>query len=206
MSAVVQNKGQETPPSFLRSRTTSPLSVRTGPSMVHPRSMRRCRSQLSAPRSVFHPGDGRRAAMLKTPSELTEAPRWSFPARQRGMEAAVANFMSPEPRSRCLPTDISPTGLRRWRSARRRHRALGKAWGETYTENEAREFIGREKPKCGVCPRRDFDGSVAIRPSHLCRRSRCGRSGIADCVTSLAACRWSSTDRHRHCLQLTQKG
>src|SRR5258708_11368732 len=65
-----------------------------------------------------------------------------------GMEAAVANFVEPGAKVAVFANGYFSDRLT---EMAKRHAAnvarFEKAWGETYTDDEAREFIGREKPK-----------------------------------------------------------
>src|ERR1700680_1833037 len=65
-----------------------------------------------------------------------------------GMEAAIANFVEPGTKFAVFANGYFSDRLT---EMAKRHGAnvvrFEKAWGETYTDDEAREFIAREKPK-----------------------------------------------------------
>ena len=63
---------------------------------------------------------------------------------------------------------------------------LEKPWGETYTENEAREFIGREKPKVVAYVHAETSTGALQSGQAICAAAHAaGALVIADCVTSL---------------------
>ena len=106
-----------------------------------------------------------------------------------GMETAVSNFV--DPGAKLL---VFSAGYFADRIAEmgRRHGArvvrIEKAWGETFTEDEAREALQREKPDIAALVHGETsagtlqDPAVIARPAH-----EAGALVIADCVTSLGA-------------------
>ena len=96
-----------------------------------------------------------------------------------GMEAAVTNFVEPGAKFAVFANGYFSDRLT---EMAKRNGAnvvrFEKAWGETYTDDEAqRVHRPRETEGRRLCSRRDLDRSIAIRSSHLCRGSRCWRSG-----------------------------
>ena len=86
-----------------------------------------------------------------------------------------------------MPTDIFSTGLPKWRSETGAEVArFEKAWGETYTDEEAREFIGRERPKVVAYVHAETSTGALQPGDAICTAAHeVGALVIADCVTSL---------------------
>jgi alanine-glyoxylate transaminase/serine-glyoxylate transaminase/serine-pyruvate transaminase len=104
-----------------------------------------------------------------------------------GMEAAVANFIEPGAKVAVFANGYFSDRLT---EMAKRHGAnvvrFEKLWGETYTDDEAREFVGREKPKVVAYVHAETS-TGALQPGHaICAAAHdAGALVIADCVTSL---------------------
>jgi alanine-glyoxylate transaminase/serine-glyoxylate transaminase/serine-pyruvate transaminase len=104
-----------------------------------------------------------------------------------GMEAAVANFVGPGTKVAVFANGYFSDRLT---EMAKRHDAdivrLEKPWGETYTENEAREFIHREKPKVVTYVHAETSTGALQSGQAICAAAHDGGAlVIADCVTSL---------------------
>ncbi|MBY0506032.1 MAG: alanine--glyoxylate aminotransferase family protein [Bryobacteraceae bacterium] len=106
-----------------------------------------------------------------------------------GMETCIANFV--EPGSKFV---VFTSGYFADRMAEMGHRQgatvvrFDKAWGEAYTDAEAREFILRERPQVVGFVHAETSTGIHQRPSAICAAAReVGALVIADCVTSLGA-------------------
>ncbi|HSB76542.1 MAG TPA: alanine--glyoxylate aminotransferase family protein [Terriglobales bacterium] len=104
-----------------------------------------------------------------------------------GMEAAVSNFV--EPGMKCA---VFANGFFCDRIAEmaRRHGAtvvrLEKPWGSTFSDDEARDFIRREKPQVVAYVQAETSTGVLQAGKALCAAAHeAGALVIADCVTSL---------------------
>ncbi len=104
-----------------------------------------------------------------------------------GMEAAVANFV--EPGSKLAVFANGYFSDRLTEMAKRNSANVmrfEKAWGETYTEDEAREFIAREKPKVVAYVHAETSTGALQSGGAICAAAHdAGALVIADCVTSL---------------------
>ncbi len=104
-----------------------------------------------------------------------------------GMEAAVANFVEPGAKVAVFANGYFSDRLT---EMAKRHGAevvrFEKGWGETYTEDEAREFIRREKPQVVAYVHAETS-TGALQPGQaICAAAHdAGALVIADCVTSL---------------------
>jgi alanine-glyoxylate transaminase/serine-glyoxylate transaminase/serine-pyruvate transaminase len=104
-----------------------------------------------------------------------------------GMEAAVANFVEPGAKFAIFANGYFSDRLTEM--ARRQGAnvvRLEKAWGETFSDDEAKEFIHSEKPKVvGFVHAETSTG--ALQPGHaICAAAHeAGALVIGDCVTSL---------------------
>ena len=160
-----------------------------GPSMVHPRVY----EALSKPivghldpyfiqvmgdvqqllKSAFGTNDGATLVISGTGSA--------------GMEAAVANFVEPGAKFTVFANGFFSDRLT---EMAKRHGAnvvrFERLWGETYTPDEAREFIAREKPKVVAYVQAETS-TGALQSGHaICAAAHdAGALVIADCVTSL---------------------
>jgi alanine-glyoxylate transaminase / serine-glyoxylate transaminase / serine-pyruvate transaminase len=104
-----------------------------------------------------------------------------------GMEAAVANFVEPETKFAVFANGYFSDRIT---EMARRHSAqvvrFEKAWGETFADAEAAEFIRREKPKVVAYVHAETS-TGALQPGQaICAAAHeVGALVIADCVTSL---------------------
>jgi alanine-glyoxylate transaminase / serine-glyoxylate transaminase / serine-pyruvate transaminase len=108
-----------------------------------------------------------------------------------GMEAAVANFVEPETKFAVFANGYFSDRLT---EMAKRHGAkvvrFEKAWGETFTDEEAREFIGREKPKVVAYVHAETSTGALQSGKAICSAAHdAGALVIADCVTSLGGVR-----------------
>jgi alanine-glyoxylate transaminase/serine-glyoxylate transaminase/serine-pyruvate transaminase len=104
-----------------------------------------------------------------------------------GMEAAIANFVEPETKFAVFANGYFSDRLT---EMAKRHGAnvvrFEKAWGETFTDDEAREFIGREKPKVVAYVHAETSTGALQSGKEICAATHdAGALVIADCVTSL---------------------
>ncbi|HEX9111881.1 MAG TPA: alanine--glyoxylate aminotransferase family protein [Terriglobales bacterium] len=104
-----------------------------------------------------------------------------------GMEAAVANFVEPETK---LAVFANGYFSDRITEMAKRHGAnvvrFEKPWGETFTEDEAREFIRREQPKVVAYVHAETSTGALQNGQAICAAAHdAGALVIADCVTSL---------------------
>jgi len=104
-----------------------------------------------------------------------------------GMEAAVVNFVEPGTKLAVFANGyfsdrLTEMAKRQGASVMR----FEKAWGETYTDEEARGFIAREKPKVVAYVHAETS-TGALQSGHaICAAAHdAGALVIADCVTSL---------------------
>jgi alanine-glyoxylate transaminase/serine-glyoxylate transaminase/serine-pyruvate transaminase len=104
-----------------------------------------------------------------------------------GMEAAVANFV--EPGSKLAVFANGYFSDRLTEMAKRNGANVvrfEKSWGETFTDDEAKEFIAREQPKVVAYVHAETS-TGALQAGHaICAAAHdAGALAIADCVTSL---------------------
>ncbi|MGA8617019.1 MAG: aminotransferase class V-fold PLP-dependent enzyme [Candidatus Sulfotelmatobacter sp.] len=160
-----------------------------GPSMVHPRVY----EALSKPivghldpyfiqvmsdvqrllKSAFATADGATLVISGTGSA--------------GMEAAIANFVDPESRFAVFANGYFSDRLT---EMAKRNGAnvvrFEKKWGETYTDDEAREFVRREKPRVVAYVHAETSTGALQSGRAICAAAHeAGALVIADCVTSL---------------------
>jgi alanine-glyoxylate transaminase / serine-glyoxylate transaminase / serine-pyruvate transaminase len=104
-----------------------------------------------------------------------------------GMEAAVANFVEPGTKLAVFANGYFSDRLTEM--ARRQGAnvvRLEKPWGETYTEDEARDFIRREKPTVVAYVHAETSTGALQSGQAICAAAHeAGALVIADCVTSL---------------------
>jgi alanine-glyoxylate transaminase / serine-glyoxylate transaminase / serine-pyruvate transaminase len=104
-----------------------------------------------------------------------------------GMEAAVANFV--EPGAKFLVFANGYFSDRLTEMARRQGAGvvrLEKAWGEAFADDEASEFIRREKPKVVAYVHAETSTGALQSGRSICAAAHeAGALVIADCVTSL---------------------
>src|SRR5208337_4069427 len=104
-----------------------------------------------------------------------------------GMEAAVSNFVEPGAKFAVFANGYFSDRLT---EMAKRHGAnvvrLEKPWGETYTDDEAREFIRREKPQVVAYVHAETSTGALQSGQAICAAAHdAGALAIADCVTSL---------------------
>jgi alanine-glyoxylate transaminase/serine-glyoxylate transaminase/serine-pyruvate transaminase len=104
-----------------------------------------------------------------------------------GMEAAVTNFVEPGAKLAVFANGYFSDRLT---EMAKRNGAnvvrFEKAWGETYTDAEAREFIGRERPKVVAFVHAETSTGALQSGMAICAAAHeAGALVIADCVTSL---------------------
>lgn len=104
-----------------------------------------------------------------------------------GMEAAVANFVEPGAKFAVLANghfcDRITEMARRYGAAIVR---LEKPWGETFSDDEAAEFIRREKPAVVAYVQAETSTGAFQQGRAICQAAHeAGALVIADCVTSL---------------------
>ena len=104
-----------------------------------------------------------------------------------GMEAAVANFVEPAAKLAVFANGYFSDRLT---EMAKRHDAnvvrLEKPWGETYTDDEAREFIRRERPKVVAYVHAETSTGALHSGQAICAAAHdAGALVIGDCVTSL---------------------
>ncbi len=104
-----------------------------------------------------------------------------------GMEASVVNFVEPGTKIAVFANGYFSDRLT---EMAKRNGAdvvrLEKLWGETYTDGEAREFIGREKPKVVAYIHAETSTGALQSGAAICAAAHdAGALVIADCVTSL---------------------
>jgi alanine-glyoxylate transaminase/serine-glyoxylate transaminase/serine-pyruvate transaminase len=104
-----------------------------------------------------------------------------------GMEAAVANFVEPEKKFAIFANGYFSDRLT---ELAKRHSAnvvrFEKGWGETFTDEEATEFIRREKPMVVAYVHAETSTGALQSGQAICTAAHdAGALVIADCVTSL---------------------
>jgi alanine-glyoxylate transaminase/serine-glyoxylate transaminase/serine-pyruvate transaminase len=104
-----------------------------------------------------------------------------------GMEAAIANFVEPETKFAVFANGYFSDRLT---EMAKRHGAsivrFEKLWGEIFTDDEAREFIAREKPKVVAYVHAETSTGALQSGEAICSAAHdAGALVIADCVTSL---------------------
>jgi alanine-glyoxylate transaminase / serine-glyoxylate transaminase / serine-pyruvate transaminase len=104
-----------------------------------------------------------------------------------GMEAAVVNFVEPGTKIAIFANGYFSDRLTEM--AKRNGADVArfeKAWGETYSDEEAREFIHREKPKVVAYVHAETSTGALQSGRAICAAAHeAGALVIADCVTSL---------------------
>jgi len=106
-----------------------------------------------------------------------------------GMEAALSNFVEPGQK---LAVFSAGYFADRIIEMGKRHGAnvvvCQKPWGEAFTEAEAQEFLGREKPHAAAFVHAETSTGVLQNPKFITGPAHaCGALTIMDCVTSLGA-------------------
>jgi alanine-glyoxylate transaminase/serine-glyoxylate transaminase/serine-pyruvate transaminase len=106
-----------------------------------------------------------------------------------GMEATVANFTEPEAKFAIFANGFFSDRLTEM--AKRQGANVvrfEKSWGETFSDDEVREFISREKPKVVAYIHAETSTGALQSGRAICAAAHdAGALAIADCVTSLGA-------------------
>jgi alanine-glyoxylate transaminase/serine-glyoxylate transaminase/serine-pyruvate transaminase len=160
-----------------------------GPTMVHPRVY----DALSKP-IVGHLD----AYFIKVMSDVQQLVKTAYGAENgatlvisgtgsAGMEAAVANFLEPGDKFAVFANGYFSDRLTEM--AKRQGANVvrfEKPWGEIYSDDEAREFIQREKPKVvGYVHAETSTGALQSGKAICAAAHEAGALVIGDCVTSL---------------------
>jgi alanine-glyoxylate transaminase/serine-glyoxylate transaminase/serine-pyruvate transaminase len=186
MSAIQQEKEQLQFPALQPPRR---YLFGPGPSMVHPRVY----EALSKPivghldpyfiqvmadvQQLLKPAFGTTAGATLVISGTGSA----------GMEAAVSNFLDSGTKFAVFANGyfsdrLTEMATRQCANVVR----LEKPWGETFTDNEARDFIAREKPKVAAYVHAETSTGALQSGQAICAAAHhAGAIVIADCVTSL---------------------
>jgi alanine-glyoxylate transaminase/serine-glyoxylate transaminase/serine-pyruvate transaminase len=104
-----------------------------------------------------------------------------------GMEAAVANFLEPGDKFAVFANGYFSDRLTEMAKRQGAHVVrFEKPWGEVYSDEEAREFIQREKPKVvGYVHAETSTGALQSGKAICAAAHEAGALVIGDCVTSL---------------------
>jgi len=160
-----------------------------GPSMVHPRVYEALAKPIVGhldPYFIQVMGDVQQ--LLKTGFGTNDGATLVISGTgSAGMEAAVANFV--EPGSKLAVFANGYFSDRLTEMARRNGANVvrfEKSWGDTFTDDEAREFISREKPRVVAYVHAETStGALQSGPAICAAAHDAGALVIADCVTSL---------------------
>jgi alanine-glyoxylate transaminase/serine-glyoxylate transaminase/serine-pyruvate transaminase len=160
-----------------------------GPSMVHPRVYEALSKPIVGhldPYFIQVMGDVQQ--LLKTAYGVEDGATLVISGTgSAGMEAAVANFIEPGAKFAVFANGYFSDRLTEM--AKRQGTNVvrfEKAWGETYTDEEAREFIQREKPKVvGFVHAETSTGALQSGRAICAAAHEAGALVIGDCVTSL---------------------
>jgi alanine-glyoxylate transaminase / serine-glyoxylate transaminase / serine-pyruvate transaminase len=160
-----------------------------GPSMVHPRVYEALSKPIVGhldPYFIQVMKDVQQ--LLKTAYGTTDAATLVISGTgSAGMEAAVANFAEPEAKFAVFANGyfsdrITEMAKRQGANVVR----FEKQWGETFTDEEATEFIRREKPKVVAYVHAETSTGALQSGRAICAAAHhAGALVIADCVTSL---------------------
>ena len=189
MTAIEQDKSQEN--SALHFSALEPprrYLFGPGPTMVHPRVYEALSKPIVGhldPYFIQVMGDVQQ--LLKTGFGTSGATLVISRTGSAGMEAAVANFVEPGTKFAVFANGYFSDRLT---EMAKRHDAnvvrFEKPWGETFTEDEAREFIRREKPKVVAYVHAETSTGALQSGQAICAAAHdAGALAIADCVTSL---------------------
>ncbi|MGA9304839.1 MAG: alanine--glyoxylate aminotransferase family protein [Candidatus Sulfotelmatobacter sp.] len=160
-----------------------------GPSMVHPRVYEALSKPIVGhldPYFIQVMGDVQQ--LLKTAYGATEGATLVISGTgSAGMEAAVTNFVEHGAKFAVFANGYFSDRLT---EMAKRNGAdvvrFEKAWGGTYTDDEAREFIEREKPKVVAYVHAETSTGALQSGKAICAAAHdAGALVIADCVTSL---------------------
>jgi alanine-glyoxylate transaminase / serine-glyoxylate transaminase / serine-pyruvate transaminase len=191
MSAVIQDQNKEqgtAAPHFAALQPPRRYLFGPGPSMVHPRVYEALSKPIVGhldPYFIQVMGDVQQ--LLKTAYGTTQATLVISGTGSAGMEAAVANFVEPGAKVAVFANGYFSDRLT---EMAKRHGAevarFEKSWGETYTDDEAREFIRREKPQVVTYVHAETSTGALQPGKAICDAAHdAGALVIADCVTSL---------------------
>lgn len=160
-----------------------------GPSMVHPRVY----EALSKPivghlDPYFIQVMGEVQQLLKTAFGTNDGATLVISGTgSAGMEAAVTNFVEPATKLAVFANGYFSDRLTEM--AKRQGANVirfEKAWGETFTEDEATEFIRREKPQAVAYVHAETSTGALQSGRAICAAAHdAGALAVADCVTSL---------------------
>src|ERR1700733_2002324 len=160
-----------------------------GPSMVHPRVY----DALSKPivghlDAYFIQVMGDVQQLLKTAYGTTDGATLVISGTgSAGMEAAVVNFVDPGAKLAVFANGyfsdrLTEMAKRQGANAVR----FEKVWGQTYTDDEAAEFVRRERPKVVAYVHAETSTGALQSGRAICAAAHdAGALVIADCVTSL---------------------
>jgi alanine-glyoxylate transaminase / serine-glyoxylate transaminase / serine-pyruvate transaminase len=160
-----------------------------GPSMVHPRVYEALSKPIVGhldPYFIQVMGDVQQ--LLKTTFGTNDGATLVISGTgSAGMEAAVANFVEPGTKFAVFANGYFSDRLT---EMAKRHGAnivrFEKLWGETFADDEAREFIRREKPKVVAYVHAETSTGALQSGQAICAAAHdAGALVIADCVTSL---------------------
>ena len=160
-----------------------------GPSMVHPRVYEALSKPIVGhldPYFIQVMGDVQQ--LLKMAFGTTDGATLVISGTgSAGMEAAVANFVEPRAKFAVFANGYFSDRLT---EMAKRHGAnvvrFEKKWGEIFTDDEAREFIQREKPKVVAYVHAETSTGALQSGKAICVAAHdVGALVIGDCVTSL---------------------
>jgi alanine-glyoxylate transaminase/serine-glyoxylate transaminase/serine-pyruvate transaminase len=160
-----------------------------GPSMVHPRVYEALSKPIVGhldPYFIQVMADVQQ--LLKTAYGTTDAATLVISGTgSAGMEAAVANFVEPGVKLAVFANGYFSDRLTEMAKRNGANVArFEKLWGETFTDAEARDFIGREKPKVVAYVHAETSTGALQSGQAICAAAHdAGALIIADCVTSL---------------------
>ena len=189
MTTIAQNKEEKTTLHFPALEPPRRYLFGPGPSMVHPRVYEALARPIVGhldPYFIQVMEDVQQ--LLKTAFGTSDGVTLVVSGTgSAGMEAAVANFVEPGTKVAVFANGYFSDRLT---EMAKRHGAnvvrLEKLWGETYTGEEAREFIGREKPKVVAYVHAETSTGALQSGQAICAAAHdAGALVIADCVTSL---------------------
>ena len=189
MTAIEQNQQENPALHFPALQPPRRYLFGPGPSMVHPRVYEALSKPIVGhldPYFIQVMGDVQQ--LLKTAFGTSDGVTLVVSGTgSAGMEAAVANFVEPGTKVAVFANGYFSDRLT---EMAKRHGAnvvrLEKLWGETYTGDEAREFIRREKPKVVAYVHAETSTGALQSGQAICAAAHdAGALVIADCVTSL---------------------
>ncbi|HYA25912.1 MAG TPA: aminotransferase class V-fold PLP-dependent enzyme, partial [Terriglobales bacterium] len=162
-----------------------------GPSMVHPRVYEALGKPVVGHLDpYFFQIMGEIEQLLKMPYGTTDGVTMVISGTgSAGMEAAVANFVEAGKKFAVFANGyfcdrISEMGKRQGANLVR----FEKPWGETFSDDEARDFIRREKPNVVAFVHAETSTGAQQPGDALCAAAHeVGALVIADCVTSLGS-------------------